>query len=650
MKYLFCIFIGFGCFLNITAQDSDYFEIWEDKTQTDSTRAKAYYTYLFIEYMFDKPDSALVLVENLKDFAESKNDLYSLGLSQDLTARSYYYNSDYDNALKHINISLKTFEKHGDQLKISQALSLIGEIYSDQGNYIKALDYIKRSAKIAEEIDNKIQTIFTINLIGNIYLNQEDDDNALIYYQQSLALTEGDKGSLDYANALYNIGGIFLKKKDYNKSLDYYNKSETIYKELGEQVGLSNILYEKGNVYTEQEKFTIALEFYKESLKVDEEFEIYYNAMIKFLGIGQLYVRMERYKEAKINCLKSLSLAEEFGALSIEEESCECLYYAYKGIGNTKKTLTFIERFSILKEELKEDETAVKLQQMEFAKQVEADSLKQVEIDLREEIITNKIISKKDTNKNIAIGVGAIFLILAGGFYWRYRYTKKSKNVIEKEKERSDNLLLNILPAEIAEELKIKGKADAKGFNLASILFTDFKGFTQASEKLSPVELIEEINECFKAFDYICEKYNMEKIKTIGDAYMAAGGLPIPSDASVKKTVLGALEMQDFISNRIEEKKAKNEIYFEMRLGIHTGPVVAGIVGVKKFQYDIWGDTVNTAARMESSGDVGRVNISETTYNLIKNDNYFAFQHRGKIEAKGKGEIEMYFVDKAKPN
>ena len=108
--------------------------------------------------------------------------------------------------------------------------------------------------------------------------------------------------------------------------------------------------------------------------------------------------------------------------------------------------------------------------------------------------------------------------------------------------------------------------------------------------------------------------------------------------------------MQDFISNRIEEKKAKNEIYFEMRLGIHTGPVVAGIVGVKKFQYDIWGDTVNTAARMESSGDVGRVNISETTYNLIKNDNYFAFQHRGKIEAKGKGEIEMYFVDKAKPN
>ncbi len=251
----------------------------------------------------------------------------------------------------------------------------------------------------------------------------------------------------------------------------------------------------------------------------------------------------------------------------------------------------------------------------------------------------------EDKNKNLALGAGLFFLVLSGGFYSRWRYVKKSKAVIEKEKDRSENLLLNILPSEIAEELKAKGSADARDFDMVTILFTDFKGFTQASEKLSTKALIEEINVCFKAFDHICEKHGIEKIKTIGDAYMAAGGLPIPSEGSMKNTVLTALEMQAFISNRIIEKDELNEMSFKMRLGIHVGPVMAGIVGVKKFQYDIWGDTVNTASRMESSGEIGKVNISESTYTLLKDDPEFTFKSRGKIDAKGKGEMEMYFVE-----
>jgi class 3 adenylate cyclase len=143
------------------------------------------------------------------------------------------------------------------------------------------------------------------------------------------------------------------------------------------------------------------------------------------------------------------------------------------------------------------------------------------------------------------------------------------------------------------------------------------------------------------------DKYSIEKIKTIGDAYMAAGGLPVPMDDSVKKTVLAALEMQSFIGMRKAEQDAIGKPAFEMRVGIHTGPVVAGIVGVKKFQYDIWGDTVNTASRIESNGAVGKVNISQKTYELLKDDTDFIFESRGKIEAKGKGEIEMFFVSKA---
>lgn len=219
------------------------------------------------------------------------------------------------------------------------------------------------------------------------------------------------------------------------------------------------------------------------------------------------------------------------------------------------------------------------------------------------------------------------------------------KEVILKEKDRSEQLLLNILPAEIAEELKENGASPAKDFDQVTVLFTDFKGFTIISEQLSARELVAELNICFKAFDEIITKYRIEKIKTIGDAYMAAGGLHLPRKTEAKDVVYAALEMQEFMQQRKEENDALENLSFEMRCGIHTGSVVAGIVGVKKFQYDIWGDTVNIASRMESSGAITKVNISQPTYELVKNNVDFRFTPRGKIKAKNKGELNMYFVD-----
>jgi len=215
---------------------------------------------------------------------------------------------------------------------------------------------------------------------------------------------------------------------------------------------------------------------------------------------------------------------------------------------------------------------------------------------------------------------------------------------LRKERDRSDELLLNILPHEVAEELKRTGAAAAKHFDQASVLFTDFKGFTTMSEKVGAAELLEELNTCFKAFDDIIGTHGVEKIKTIGDAYMCAGGLPDPKTSSPADVVFAALEMQAFMEKRRIEREAQGKLAFVMRVGIHTGPVVAGIVGVKKFQYDIWGDTVNTASRMESSGEVGQVNISSATYELVKGVPGLVFTPRGKVNAKGKGEMEMFFV------
>lgn len=208
-------------------------------------------------------------------------------------------------------------------------------------------------------------------------------------------------------------------------------------------------------------------------------------------------------------------------------------------------------------------------------------------------------------------------------------------------------MLLNILPEETAQELKEKGYAEAKLMDQVSVLFTDFKGFTSLSEKVTPKELVSDLHECFSAFDHICESHGIEKIKTIGDAYMAAGGLPSPSATHAKDVVLAALEMAEVIIKGKEAKIAAGAPYFEVRIGVHTGPVVAGIVGVKKFQYDIWGDTVNTASRMESNGAVGRVNISRSTYEMLKDDPDLHFESRGKIDVKGKGELEMYFVSRS---
>ena len=217
------------------------------------------------------------------------------------------------------------------------------------------------------------------------------------------------------------------------------------------------------------------------------------------------------------------------------------------------------------------------------------------------------------------------------------------KAEVEKQKERSEELLLNILPFEIAQELKLKGSADARQFQEVTVMFTDFKNFTQISEKLSPSELVSEIHTCFKAFDDIIGKYNIEKIKTIGDSYMCAGGLPVANKTNAIDVVKAAIEIQSFIQEHLKQRIKDAKDPFEIRIGIHTGVVVAGIVGVRKFAYDIWGDTVNIASRMESSGEAGKINISGTTYELVKHK--FECSYRGKIVAKNKGEIDMYYVE-----
>ena len=228
----------------------------------------------------------------------------------------------------------------------------------------------------------------------------------------------------------------------------------------------------------------------------------------------------------------------------------------------------------------------------------------------------------------------------------RTQEIEKQKQIIEVAKSESDSLLLNILPAEIADELKQFGKSYARKHEQVSVLFADIKGFTSIAEKLTPVKLVMQLDEVFGAFDNIIAKYGMEKIKTIGDAYMCASGLPLADNENAIKSVKAALDMQQYIKEFGAGNKIQNLPVFEIRVGIHTGPLVAGVVGLKKFAYDIWGDAVNLASQMEQHSEAGKVNISGETYSLVKDA--FNCIHRGKIEAKSKGQVDMYFVESIK--
>lgn len=220
----------------------------------------------------------------------------------------------------------------------------------------------------------------------------------------------------------------------------------------------------------------------------------------------------------------------------------------------------------------------------------------------------------------------------------------KRTQELKEEKQKSEELLLNILPHEVAEELKEKGSSKAQYYDEVSVIFTDFVNFTAQSENLGAEAMLQELNECFTAFDLIMEKHGLEKIKTIGDAYLAVSGLPILSPHHAEKTILAALDILNFV----RERKLNHPSSLDIRIGVHSGPLIAGIVGVKKFAYDIWGDTVNTAARMEQNSIPGRINISQETYRLVQD--IFIFEPRGKINVKGKGELEMYFVVQVKNN
>jgi class 3 adenylate cyclase len=431
-----------------------------------------------------------------------------------------------------------------------------------------------------------------------------------------------------------NIGDSYFSLEDFEEAFRYHQKAiPYLANSAYEGAALRSLGHDLIMMGNEEEGFMYLDSSFRVDLSLDNILEttrtlLTIGGMHEEVGDAQLAITY--FEKARV---QALELSNSNTHL---KEAYDGLARIYAATGDQRNAARYEALGQIVADSLRSIETNEKLNQLLFNYEMDK---KEAEISLlqKDKELQQAELKRQRIIRNGFIGGFAAVLLFAS-------VVLIQRNKIRKGKQLSDKLLLNILPAEVAEELKQTGQAAARDYEMVSILFTDFKDFTRTSATMNAIDLVAEIDACFKGFDQIIGKYDIEKIKTIGDAYMAASGLPIPSADAAKNAVQAALEMQQFITDRKAHHEANGTPGFEMRVGIHSGPVVAGVVGVKKFQYDIWGDTVNTAARVESSGESGKVNISHTTYTQLRHHEEFSFESRGMIETKGKGEIEMWFV------
>ena len=332
--------------------------------------------------------------------------------------------------------------------------------------------------------------------------------------------------------------------------------------------------------------------------------------------------------------------AKEIGSNGELKIAYKGLANSYSNLANYKNAFLYQSRFNEIQDTIYSQESDQKMENLVFQFDLEK---KEVEIELlkKDNDLNEATIERAHIFRNFLFAVAGLLLVIMIGIYYQYRFAQKSNKIISKERNRAEKILLNILPSDTAEELKEKGFVEAKRFQLVTVLFTDFTDFTKFAESNSPEVLVKNIDYYFTKFDEIISRHNLEKIKTIGDSYMCAGGLPVPNNSNPKDAIRAAIEIVNFVE-QTKQNPPKDVLPFNIRIGMNSGPVVAGVVGTKKFQYDIWGATVNLAERMESGSKNSKINISENTYQLVNDE--FDCEFRGEIEAKNGEKLKMYFV------
>ncbi|GAB2495418.1 adenylate/guanylate cyclase domain-containing protein [Algoriphagus taiwanensis] len=538
--------------------------------------------------------------------------LDSLGLWQEkarthsFLANIFAFFGDLENAISNHLSALEIYEEHHVPTGIASVYNSLSLIYYDQHEYDEAFDYGRKSLALEEKEGNLRRIHTSLNNLAIIFEHTGPIDSAIFYHEKALKMAYESKNPYSVGLSLSNLGNNYANKGD----LDLAEETLLEALRIRDSLGL-----DRGLAYTNNR-------------------------------LASLYLQKNDLKKSKFHAEKSLESAEKSSEVKVIRMAYERLMEVAQKTGNTQDELNYLKKATALKDSILNESNTKEITQMmlnyDFEKKQLLDSIHNSQQMREQSLLFEERLKVAQIRQYIFLLSGFFLLILVILWWRRYLFIKKSNHLIQKEKERSEKLLLNILPSEVAEELKEKGYSEAKYFEKATVIFTDFADFTKKAQHLTAKELVNELNVCFKKFDEIIVSHGLEKIKTIGDAYMAVGGLHGKSE--VVTVINCALEMKEFINQRNNNPDLPNRAKFDMRVGINTGPVVAGIVGTRKFQYDIWGDTVNTAQRMEATCELNKINISENTYQEIKDLDELEFCYRGELEVKGKGKLKMWFV------
>lgn len=595
------------------------------------------------EQLGDKKGVASLL-NNIANVKENKGDFLgaltgyqqSLKVREELgdTARAVraHYNianvleklGDYPEALDNVFFYLENTDPEADAEGVANAWNIVGNIRTETDRYAEALQAYQKALDLHKKLGNEWQQASVLNNIANL-----SDTEAEALMDKEI-LVDSVRGLYENAIRIYKEAlAIRQRLEDQSGQAEIFNNLGYVLKNFG------SFYEKKGDEALAKKTWAQTEGYFDRSLKIREDLGEKAGVMEVLNGIADVRRRQKRYPEALDYTQRYYAIAKEINDRKYQQSGLKDLARIYAKMGNFEEAYKYRTEYDELRYSTFTEERLVAEQRREA---VYTDKKKQQEIEQQQrelELQDAKLRSERTFRYSLLGGAGLLGLLALTLF--------RSNRTVKREKQRSEDLLLNILPEKTAEELKAHGKAKARRYDAVTVLFTDFKGFTAISEQMPAEALVAELDECFRAFDEIVGRYGIEKIKTIGDAYFCAAGLPEPTTTHAEDMVRAALEMQVFMKQFGEKQRAAGKPIFVCRIGIHTGPVVAGVVGQKKFAYDIWGDTVNMGARMESSGEPERVNISEATYSLVKDK--FKCIPRGKVLAKGKGEVEMYFVE-----
>ncbi len=566
-------------------------------------------------------DSLTSELGKAKDDTNKVNILGSLAM--------YYAKADPKEGLKYCEQAVELSEKLQWKPGMATAYNSLGANYKSLSDYPKALDNYLRSLKINEELNNRVNIARNTANIGNVYRELKNYPKALEYFEKSLKENEAQGRKFGITNNYSDMAIIYSEMHDNARALEYFDKALRISEEIDDKEGEAIIYGNIGNVYSDMQQYDKAIEHFLKSQQLNEQLGRMVGLAINYSNLGKNYYLMATdtnnkvsNKEALLDKAiayfnKTMPIVTEMGALDLISVNYGALADVYLAKKDYKGAYESYRQSKILRDSMFSNDNKVKIANL-TAERAEVEKKQQEEL--------TRLAQNKRRNEGILFGVVTLILLVFAVFMVR-------------ERRKSDKLLLNILPEKVAAELKEKGTAAASNFDNVTVFFTDFVNFTTVAETMNPNALVNELHTCFKEFDQIISKYGIEKIKTVGDAYIAVAGLPVPDANHAVNAINAVLEIRAFIAKRKAEMGSKT---FDVRIGVNSGSVVAGIVGVKKFAYDIWGDTVNTAARMEQNSEAGEINISQSTYELIKDN--FNCTYRGQLEAKNKGALAMYFV------